>query len=149
MDLVAEDRGSAIRQNKLDVYMESHEAALRAGRVHNVRVFKTGSESLQQPSSPPPLPPTHSAMMPVNPKNFPAPSPPPPAQEGPFRDVSPSNWGYKHIKKSKERGIVSGDGAGYFYPEDPASRQALITINEKTIEYIFQKLREAGVDIRE
>lgn len=150
-NLVAEDRGSAIRQNRLDVYMESHQRALRAGRIHGVRVYKTGTEKVVpapkktsggSTTTIAPLPPTHPAMMPVD-------VVPQPAFGMPFKDVTPSHWGLKHIARSKERGIIKGDGAGYFYPEEPASRQALITINEKTIEYIFQKLKEAGIHIQE
>ena len=157
MNLIAEDKGSAIKQNKLDVYISSHERALKMGRVNGVRAYKTGFENVLMPPKEtparPPLPeyPTNefetisvqkpTAVRPVVQR--------PRVQEGTvFKDVNPSMWGYQFIQKAKERGIIVGDN-GYFYPEEPASRQALVTVNDKTIDYIFKKLRESGIDIRE
>lgn len=159
MNLVAEDIGSAIKQNSIDVYMESHEKALQMGR-QMVRVYKTGDpEEDFQHRTPAQkdnsinnkqnsfLPPNHPAMQPFNPSTLPQNQEP--STNLSFKDVSPQNWGYEWIKKAKERGIISGDGNGFFHPEEPASRQALVTVNEKTIEYIFNKLKQAGIDIND
>ena len=48
-----------------------------------------------------------------------------------FKDVPQNHWAYQYIKKLKELGIVSGDGASNFNPDKPATKAEVATMIAK------------------
>ncbi len=52
-----------------------------------------------------------------------------------FKDVPESDYGYNHIKKLKDYGVVNGDGEGNFNPDAPVTRRdvAVMIANALTV----------------
>ncbi|CAM3876087.1 S-layer protein [Bacillus luti] len=64
-----------------------------------------------------------------------------------FKDVPPSYWGYKDIKRLKEMKIVSGKGDGLFGPEDRLTREQFLSMVVLQQGYKIVKNQETFKDV--
>ncbi|MEI5889249.1 S-layer homology domain-containing protein [Bacillus luti] len=64
-----------------------------------------------------------------------------------FKDVPPSYWGYKDIKRLKEMKIVSGKGDGLFGPEDRLTREQFLSMVVLQQGYKIVKDQETFKDV--
>ncbi|EOP71382.1 S-layer homology domain-containing protein [Bacillus cereus] len=64
-----------------------------------------------------------------------------------FKDVSPSYWAYKDIKRLKELKIVSGKGDGLFGPEDRLTREQFLSMVVLQQGYKIVKDQETFKDV--